>query len=302
MKRLNQYIDNELANIKGQKIIVTGANSGIGFSICDVLLLKQAHLVMACRDRNRGMEARLALQKRHPLQKIEIIFYDQSSLLSIKNFVDLLTNQHSDFSALILNAGVFRPRESLLFENNVPLTMGTNFLGPLYIVDLLQPFLQQVQSEKRIIFQGSLTYHINKYHSKEKSFLNIKEGLIKQYNISKLGVTQIFNFYSSSCHNPYVKYLLAEPGVSNTQIIRNYNKWFKNIASSFLSIFTHSNVKASLSACWLTTQRVANGSYYRPRGLAAISGYPCHAHFKMKYIDYRMVIDGLEIIESLKGN
>ncbi|MFA7032208.1 MAG: SDR family NAD(P)-dependent oxidoreductase, partial [Bacilli bacterium] len=195
MKRLNQYIDNQLANIKGQKIIVTGANSGIGFSICDVLLLKQAHLVMACRDRNRGMEARLALQKRHPLQKIEIIFYDQSSLLSIKNFVDLLTNQHSDFSALILNAGVFRPRESLLFENNVPLTIGTNFLGPLYIVDLLQPFLQKTQSEKRIIFQGSLTYHINKYHSKEKSFLNIKEGLIKQYNISKLGVTQIFNFY-----------------------------------------------------------------------------------------------------------
>lgn len=302
MKRLNQYIENELTNIKGQKVIVTGANSGIGFSICDVLLSKQAHLVMACRDKNRGMEARLALQKRHPLQEIEIIYYDQSSLFSIKNFVDLLINQHSDFSALILNAGVFRPKSSLLFEDYVPLTIGTNFLGPLYIIDLLQPFLQQVQSEKRIILQGSLAYQINKYRNKEKSFLDPKQSLIKQYNISKLGIAQIFYFYSSSCHNPYVKYLLAEPGISNTQIIRNYNKWFKFIASGFLSIFTHSNVKASLSACWLATEKIANGSYYRPHGLLAINGYPHYAHFKLKHVDYRMVIDGLEIIESRKGN
>jgi len=298
MKKLNRYIKNNLFDVRGKKVIVTGANSGIGFSICDVLLFKGAHIVMACRNVQRAQEARDVLLDRHPNGKVDILVFDQSSLSSISSFADVLRNEHRDFYALILNAGVFFPNKTSQFENIAPLTIGTNFLGPLRLVSLLQDFLGSAKDEKRIIFQGSLAYHLNHYINKNASLLNGKKGLMKQYNISKLGVAQMFYFYSASNNNPYVKYLLAEPGISNTQIIRNYQKWFKIIASGFLSVFLHNNVKASLSACYLTCQKVANGDYYRPRGLLTVSGYPHQSHLNKKSIDYRPVIDGLVILEA----
>ncbi|HOZ02737.1 MAG TPA: SDR family NAD(P)-dependent oxidoreductase [Bacilli bacterium] len=299
MKRINRYIRDNLADLEGKKVIVTGANSGIGFSICDVLLFKDAHIVMACRNMQRAEEARDLLMQRHPNAFIDIVMFDQSSLSSIDHFVQLLKNEHNDFYALILNAGVFSPKKSSTFENYVPLTIGTNFLGPLYLLSLIQDFLTTVKTEKRIILQGSLAYHFVHYKNKNLSLLNGKQSLMKQYFISKLGISQVFSFYSSSNTNPYVKYLLAEPGISNTQIIRNYKKWFKIIANGFLSVFLHSNVKASLSACHLACQIVANGDYYRPRGLWSVSGYPHLSHFKKKRVDYRIIIDGLDVLGSL---
>jgi NAD(P)-dependent dehydrogenase (short-subunit alcohol dehydrogenase family) len=299
MKKINRYIRDNLVSLEGKKVIVTGANSGIGFSICDVLLFKGAHIIMACRNMQRAQEARNLLIQRHPDACINIVAYDQSSLLSIKTFSELLKNEHHDFYTLILNAGVFSPKRSSTFENTIPLTIGTNYLGPLYLLSLLQDFLSTAQTEKRIILQGSLAYHLVNYKNKNLSLLNGKQSLMKQYFVSKLGVTQAFSFYSTSNTNPYVKYLLAEPGISSTQIIRNYNKWFKIIANGFLSVFLHSNVKASLSACHLACQIVANGDYYRPRGLWSVSGYPHLSHFKKKRVDYRLIIDGLDILGSI---
>jgi NAD(P)-dependent dehydrogenase (short-subunit alcohol dehydrogenase family) len=301
MKKIHRYIRDNLADLKGKKVIVTGANSGIGFSICDVLLFKGAQIVMACRNMQRAEEAKNLLIQRHPNALINVVTYDQSSLASIKSFAQILQNEHYDFYTLILNAGVFSPKKDSTFEDSIPLTIGTNYLGPLYLLSLLQGFLSTVQEEKRIILQGSLAYHFVHYKNKNLSLLNGKQSLMKQYFVSKLGIAQTFSFYSSSNINPYVKYLLAEPGISNTQIIRNYKKWFKIIANGFLSVFLHSNVKASLSACHLTCQIVANGDYYRPRGLWAVSGYPHLSHFKKKRVDYRLIIDGLDILGSLYG-
>jgi len=299
MKKINRYIKDNLAGLEGKKVIVTGANSGIGFSICDVLLFKGANIVMACRNMQRAEEARNLLMQRHPHAFINIVLYDQSSISSIDKLAQLLQNEHHDFYALILNAGVFSPKKSSTFENTIPLTIGTNYLGPLYLLSLLQNFLSTAKTEKRIILQGSLAYHFVHYKNKNLSLINGKQSLMKQYFISKLGIAQVFSFYSTSNTNPCVKYLLAEPGISNTQIIRNYKKWFKIIANGFLSVFLHSNVKASLSACHLTCQIVANGDYYRPRGLWSVSGYPHLSHFKKKRVDYRLIIDGLDILGSL---
>lgn len=301
MGRIDRYIENNLSDVNGKKVIVTGANSGIGFSISDILLSKHAHVVMACRNPERAKQAFDLLTSRHPNEKLEIAYFDQSSLDSIRDFANQLTHEHADFFALILNAGVFRPNAKLLFESKVPLTIGTNYLGPLYLITLLQDFLKSSLEEKRIIFQGSLAFHLNHYHDLKQSLTNTKNGLMKQYNLSKLGITNMFYYYSISNLNSHIKYLLAEPGVSNTQIIRNYKKWFKSIASGFLSVFTHSNQKAALSACYLTCAHVANGDYVHPRGLLSALGFPHYTKLKEKHINYRIVFDALEVIDDLNG-
>jgi len=297
MKRLNRYI-NHLADITGKKVIVTGANSGLGFSICDILLQKGAHIVMACRNGKRAEEARALLKAKHLNGRIDIILYNQASLSSIASFAQSLMTEHSDFYALILNAGIFHPKKNDKFENSIPLTIGTNFLGPLYLIHLLQGYLVNATSEKRIILHGSLAYHFVRYKNKEEFLLNLKNGPMKQYSYSKLGLTEAFYFYSLSNQNPNVKYLLCEPGVSSTGIIRNYKKWFKTIASYAMAIGLPNTRKACLSACYLTTQKVANGNYYRPRGIMSIGGYPRLHNLKNKYVDYRIVIDGLDILEK----
>lgn len=44
-------------NLKGQVIIITGANTGIGLESAKVLAKQGARIILACRDKKRGEQA-----------------------------------------------------------------------------------------------------------------------------------------------------------------------------------------------------------------------------------------------------
>jgi 17beta-estradiol 17-dehydrogenase/3beta-hydroxysteroid 3-dehydrogenase len=69
--------------------IVTGANSGIGYGICQRLLEAEGDsltLIMACRNLTRATLAKEKLIKQFPFAHINIELVDVSSMKSVFSF------------------------------------------------------------------------------------------------------------------------------------------------------------------------------------------------------------------------
>ena len=241
--------DKYLASLQnGNKtVIVTGANSGLGYQISKTVLLKGGTVVMACRNLEKAKKAKESLVEETGSDRVLIESYDQSSLKSVYNFINIIKTKYSHFDSLVLNAGIYRPKEKV-DEFHVSTVYRTNFIGLLALLTELKPFLDETEKEKRIIIQGSLSSFLYKYKKKDK-FIYGTFGPFKQYSLSKLCCTNAFAFFRDNNHNPYVKYLLCEPGIANTNIYQNYPKWVRVLAPLFIGIFANDAKKGSLSAC-----------------------------------------------------
>ena len=289
--KIDKYID-ALHQLDNKTVIITGANSGLGFETARVALLKGAKVVMACRSLERAEKAKEELIQETGSNNIAIEEYDQQHASSILKFTKTIKEKYSDFYALVLNAGIFLPNE-VVDEFHISSVYRTNFIGSLILLKELNSFLETSNQERRIVFQGSVASFISKYNNNK--FIYGENKPLKQYNLSKLCITNLYAHYRDSNKNPYVKFLLCEPGVAFTNLFRNFKKWFKRIAFPFLKCFGASAREGSLSACKLICDVTANGDYYRPRGLFTAKGLPKKSELPLKYINKQIIIDGEEI-------
>ena len=290
--KIDKYIDS-LNRIDGKTVVITGSNSGIGFEIAKIALLKGAKVVMACRSKERAILAKDKLVEITGSNNIVIEQYDQSNIESIKTFVETIKSKYPDFYSLVLNAGIFLSEEKV-DEFHVSNVYKTNYLGAYILLKQLKGFLDDSEVERKIIIQGSVASFSYKYKNKDK-FIYGEEKEMKQYSLSKLCISNLYVHYRDNNINPYTKYLLCEPGAAPTNLFRNLGKWYKKITVIFLKHFCCSNLEGSLSACKLLCDVSANGDYYHPRGLFTIKGLPKRGIFPQKYINKRIIEDGEEI-------
>lgn len=122
-------------DLKGQVIIVTGANSGIGFVTTEKLVKQGATVVMACRSEERGKTAASKIGEKGVYMNLDL-----ASLQSVKDFVAAFEEKYNRLDVLINNAGVMacpliRTKEG--FENQ----FGCNHLGHFLLSTLLFPIM-----------------------------------------------------------------------------------------------------------------------------------------------------------------
>ena len=120
----------DLPDLSGQTVIITGANSGIGFAAAVPLAAKGARVVLAVRDQAKGEEAAAKLPGRAEVRPLDL-----ASLDSVRAFA---AAWQGGIDLLINNAGVMIPpltRTADGFE----LQFGTNHLGHFALTNLLLP-------------------------------------------------------------------------------------------------------------------------------------------------------------------
>lgn len=139
-------------NVKGKRIVVTGATSGIGKEIASQLGIFGANLVLGCRDPERGKRiAEEISEKSNHSPIIDVMLLDTSSIQSIYEFAKQYKKQFSDLDVLINNAGVNRaeqPREDSI--DGIELTFATNVLGYYLLTQELLDMLK-ARSRSRIV-------------------------------------------------------------------------------------------------------------------------------------------------------
>ena len=263
---LQKYLDN-LEDLSNKKVLITGGTSGIGLSIVDQLLYKHAEVVVLARNPSKSKEVKNKMQEKYPDCHLDFISYDQSDFKSIETAIDVILKEHNDFYALILNAGCFTTYKTQKVDDDMSLTIKTNFVGLAYFLDILIP---KLNNKHRIIFQGSLA--AGYYFKKPDSLNKYKASSFQQYCMSKAGVEEIYNHYRSlGLEN--LSFYLVEPGLTSTDILRDFPFPIKQLGTLFLKVASHSVRKASLTAL-LALQENIQPCYIVPRSPFTWRGYP----------------------------
>ncbi|KAG3047290.1 hypothetical protein PI124_g24444 [Phytophthora idaei] len=94
------WIATHILSQKDNIAIVTGGNSGIGFITAMDLVRKGAHVVLACRNRERGLKAEAEIQEliisAPDPGTLKFMLVDISDLSCVHNFCKTFKKMHLD--------------------------------------------------------------------------------------------------------------------------------------------------------------------------------------------------------------
>ena len=114
-----------IPDLSGKVIIVTGANTGLGFEAAKEFARKGAQTILACRNTEKGEKALAKIKDEIPKAQAEVRELDLASLKSISEFAEKFKTDYSRLDVLMNNAGImfvpYRQTEDG-FESQVGIT------------------------------------------------------------------------------------------------------------------------------------------------------------------------------------
>ncbi|WP_461215972.1 SDR family NAD(P)-dependent oxidoreductase [Lacticaseibacillus sp. GG6-2] len=123
-------------------IIITGANSGLGFEATKQIAAQGSgyRLIMACRNLSKAQAAREAILQAVPTAQIDCLQLDTSSLAAVRAFVADFQALKLPLDGLICNAGIAgrTVHDTADGFNNI---FETNYLGHFLLTQLLLPLM-----------------------------------------------------------------------------------------------------------------------------------------------------------------
>ncbi|XP_036324576.1 retinol dehydrogenase 13 isoform X1 [Rhagoletis pomonella] len=148
--------------IRDQIVVVTGANSGVGFEIAKALASRGGRIVLACRNIAAAERAAIVIKRELACQHIspnaaaeelfvEARYLDLRSFDSVHRFARRITGEFERIDVLINNAGIiFAPvgaRTIDGFEEHLQV----NYISHFLLTQLLLPHLRRSPSGGRVV-------------------------------------------------------------------------------------------------------------------------------------------------------
>ncbi len=122
--------------MRGKTVLITGANSGIGFVTARELAILGARVLMVCRNTERGATARAEVVRVATGAAPELLLADMSSQQAIRALAGEVRQRFPKIDVLINNAaGIFARRE--ITSDGIERTFATNHLGPFLLTSLV---------------------------------------------------------------------------------------------------------------------------------------------------------------------
>ena len=221
-------------DLTGKTVVVTGANSGIGLETSKALAAAGGHIVMACRDPQRGgvalqaVEAHLAAGAAELATpgtrgadlagSAEVRELDLASFASIDAFADALPGS---VHVLVNNAGVYRRRRSET-ANGLEATFGTNHVGHFLLTERLVPHMP---AGGRVVVVSSRAHahgriYLHDLQRQQRLYIGWQA-----YADSKLA--NVLFARELARRHPRILANSLHPGVSMTGIFREAPSWIR---------------------------------------------------------------------------
>lgn len=194
-----------------KSIIITGANSGIGFA-CAMQMAKLApddQIILACRNVEAGNEAVHKIKQKTNHKNIICLPLDLASLQSIRDFKAVfLKLPGASIIALVNNAGLQNISKTAYTKDGFEITFGTNHLGGFYLTLLLLPYIEK---------NGSITFTTSDTHDPETKtgieppvFITGKELAFPKETSEKEKIVGQRRYSTSKLCNILTTYMLRE--------------------------------------------------------------------------------------------
>jgi len=266
----NNWTAENIPDQSGKIIIVTGSSSGIGLEAAKVLANKNAKVIIAVRNMEKGNSAANIIRKQNNNVDLHLMEVDLADLDSIKTFAEKFKSQFDRLDILINNAGVMIPPYSKTTDG-FELQFGTNHLGHFALTAQLFELLDKTE-DSRIVNVASLAHKYGKLNFDDLSWENRKYKSWKAYGDSKISnlyfTYELGRKLKESDKN--IKVTAAHPGWTATDLQRHSG--FFEFANRFFAMKTEQGALPTLRAA--TEINVKNGDYFGPSGWQEWKGNP----------------------------
>lgn len=267
----------KIPDLTGKVIIVTGANSGIGFEAARVFARKGARTILACRTIEKGQAAMAQIKADCPDAKVELMCLDLASLESIHQFSEAFKAKYDRLDVLLNNAGImmvpYRRTEDG-FESQV----GTNHLGHFALTGLLIDLLEKTPGSRIVNISsgghrmGSMDFD-NLLYNDGKDYSRM--GAYGRSKLSNLLFTyELERRLEANGNNPIA--VAAHPGLSVTHLADHFGGGhMKGLIHFFFQFMAQSAAMGALPGIRAAVDPdVKGGQYFGPDGPRERKGYP----------------------------
>ena len=262
----------------GKTILVTGANSGIGYQAALELARHGAHVLLGVRNPARGQDALQRLLREIPGGSAEFVELDVASLHSVRSFAESFLHHERTMDILINNAGVMALPTRELTVDGFERQFGTNHLGHFALTGLLLPALSRAVAA-RVVSVSSLAHRNGKMDvANLQSERDYKPW--DAYNNSKLANLLFANELDRRARAAGLPLLSVSvhPGISKTSIFANgpgAGDFKAKVVNLLAPIMMQDEAKGALPTEFAATDPgVRGGEYIGPDGLGEFKGYP----------------------------
>jgi NAD(P)-dependent dehydrogenase (short-subunit alcohol dehydrogenase family) len=268
-----------LTDLTGKSFVVTGANSGIGLEAARGLACQGAHVILACRDLDKGAEAKARIVAESTRASVEVVELDLADLASVRDFAALIRAREGKLHGLINNAGIMAiPRQ--LTVDGFERQFAVNHLGHFALTGLLLDRLLATPGS-RVVTVSSSAHAIGKmrwddldgaksYHPWAAYGQSKLANLLFAFELARRLSELRQDVRSLACHPGYAATNLQLVGPQ--QFDSRFGRWIMTLGNRFFAQSAEGGAQPTLYACLASDAQ--SGDYIGPSGFMGRAGAP----------------------------
>jgi len=215
-------------SMAGRVCIVTGANSGVGFETALQLGRHGAHLVMVCRNPQRGEDAKARIEA-VATGPVDLILADLSRLDEVRRLAGTLLDRYPEIHVLVNNAGQYHTKRTLS-PDGFELVFAINYLA-VFLLTLLLLDRIRASAPARIINVSSAGHKFGGLDLNDLNWEKRPYRGLKGYGAAKTAGILFTRELADRLHGTGVTVLAPHPGevfsnigLNNGPIYRTFRK------------------------------------------------------------------------------
>jgi NAD(P)-dependent dehydrogenase (short-subunit alcohol dehydrogenase family) len=281
----NNWTASNIGTQVGRRVLITGANSGIGFEAALELARRGAEVILPARTMEKAKDAVARIRAQVPEAVIWPELLDLADLSSVRTFAERVKARFpgESLDLLINNAGVMAVPKRELTVDGYERQFATNYLGPFALTALLFGSVK-ARAGSRIVTVSSTASKFGKIDFANLQSERKYSPMWGAYGQSKLAdsvfalelqrrLTKVGSpIVSTAAHPGYAITNLQVTGPGEGSfVMRVLEKVLKPIASQ-------DAVQGALPTLYAAVASEARaGGYYGPDGFQELKGYPVAA-------------------------
>jgi NAD(P)-dependent dehydrogenase (short-subunit alcohol dehydrogenase family) len=263
----------------GRRVLITGANSGIGFEAALELARKGAELILPARAQAKADDAVSRIRQHVPDAKLCPEILDLASLSSVRSFAKRIIERFpgQSLDLLINNAGVMALPKREETQDGFERQFATNYLGPFALTGLLLPSIKE-KPGSRVVTVSSSASNQGKIEFDNLQSERVYKPMFQAYAQSKLAdliFAQELQRRLKSAGSPIIS-TAAHPGYAVTNLQADHVsrglKMVMGLMKPFLSQGATQGALPTLFAA--VAPEAVPGGYYGPDGIGELKGFP----------------------------
>lgn len=272
-----------LPDLRGRRVVVTGASDGMGLRMALRLAAAGAEVIMPVRNRGKGERAVRTIVGEVPDAVVSLRDLDLASLASVAALSEALAAEGDPIHLLINNAGVMTPPERQVTADGFELQLGSNHLGHVALVAGVLPLLRA--GAARVVSQVSIAAQRGAINWDDLNWERTYEGM-NAYRQSKIafGLFGLEVDRQSKSRDWGITSVLSHPGVAPTNLLAARSELGRDRETGgrrvirFLSergLLVGTVDSAALPALMAATQPSEQlATFYGPKGPGHVGGPP----------------------------